>query len=116
MVSFYKGKRKTMWIYLKTGFYSVVNKAPCKENELLVRARSKDDLDKLQELLKINYQFNGKVLDTPEADYAYRMIVPRKTFASFISIAVNDLVHDNFKYTKSWDAMYEWQRDLERAK
>ena len=101
-----------MWIYLKTGFYSVVNKAPCKENELLVRARSKDDLDKLQELLKINYQFNGKVLDTPETDYEYRMIVPRATFASFMSIAVNDLVYDDFKNSKSWEAMNGWQKEL----
>jgi hypothetical protein len=101
-----------MWLNLKTGFYSVVQKAPCKENELLVRARCKVDIDKLQELLKTKYHFNGRVLDTPEADYAYRMIVPRKIFASFISIAVNDLVHDDFKNTKSWDAMNEWQRDL----
>lgn len=105
-----------MWLYLKTGFYSVVKKAPCKEDEFLVRARSKDDIDNLHELLKTTYKFNGKVLDTPEADYAYHMTVPRKIFISFMSRAVNELVHDSFKYTKSWDAMYEWQRELQSAK
>ena len=104
-----------MWLYLTTGFYSVVNKEPCKEDELLVRAHSKVDIDKLQDLLKTQYHFDGEVLDTPKADYAYRMIVPRDTFASFISIAVNDLVHDSFKNTRSWEAIYEWQRDLKRA-
>lgn len=104
-----------MWLCLKTGFYSVVKKTPCKEDEFLVRSRSRVDIDNLQTILKTQYHFNGKVLDTPEADYAYHMVVPRKTFVSFISSAVNDLVHDSFKYTKSWDAMHEWQRELERA-
>jgi mRNA-degrading endonuclease RelE of RelBE toxin-antitoxin system len=48
-----------MWLYLKTGFYSVVKKTPCKEDELLVRARSKIDLDRLQEVLKTKYKFKG---------------------------------------------------------
>lgn len=105
-----------MWLYLTTGFYSVVNRVPCEADELLVRARSKDDLDKLQNILKTNYHFDGEVLDTPTADYAYRMIVPRETFASFISAAVNNLVYDNFKNTKCWEAMYEWQRGLKRRR
>jgi|YelNatPaOPRAMG01_1025707.scaffolds.fasta_scaffold63823_1 hypothetical protein len=101
-----------MWLNLKTGFYSVVQKAPCKENELLVRAHCRTAIEKLHELLKNNHHFNGKILDTPEADYAYRMIVPRKVFATFISIAVKDLVHEDFKKTTSWDAMNAWQREL----
>jgi hypothetical protein len=105
-----------MWLNLTTGFYSVVNKAPCKEDELLVRAHSKVYIDKLQKLLKTKYKFDGKVLDTPNADYPYRMIVPRETFASFISSAINDLVHENFKNTNAWEAMYEWQRDLKKAR
>ena len=105
-----------MWLYLTTGFYSVVNNVPCEEDELLVRARSKVDLDNLQEILKTKYHFDGEVLDTPKADYAYRMIVPRQTFASFISSAVNNLVYDNFKNSKCWEAMYKWQQDLNRGK
>jgi len=101
-----------LWLYLKTGFYSVVKKTPCKEDELMVRAHSRVDIDNLQELLKTKYKFNGKVLDTPETDYEYRMIVPRATFASFMSIAVNDLVHESFKYSKSWEAMNGWQKEL----
>jgi hypothetical protein len=107
-----KRETENMWLYLKTGFYSVVKKTPCKENELLVRARSKLDLDRLQEVLKTKYKFKGEVLDTPEAEYAYNMVVPRDTFASFMSSAVNDLVHDDFRYSKSWEAMYGWQKDL----
>ena len=118
-----------MWLYIKTGFYSIVHKPPCDKDELLVRTRSKVDIDKLQKLLKEKYQFEGEVIGSPKADYAYRMIVPREIFASFISSAAMELDYDNFKntiygkdyqrhdaYMRCWEAMYEWQRDLKRAK
>jgi hypothetical protein len=118
-----------MWLYLKTGFYSVVYKPPCKEDELLVRVRCKDDIEKLQKLLKTEYQFNGRVIESPKSDYAYRMIIPRAIFASFMAHAAIELDYDNFKntvrgkdfqrhdaYMRCWEAMYEWQRDLKKAK
>jgi hypothetical protein len=118
-----------MWLYLKTGFYSIVYKHPCKEKEVLVRTRCKDDIDKLQSQLKENYHFGGNVICTPKADYAYRMIVPKEVFALFMATAIMDLNYDNFKntiqgkdyqrhdaYLRCWEAMYEWQRDLERIK
>lgn len=117
------------WFFLKEiGFLSVVHKPPCKLDELLVRARSKIDIDKLQKLLKTKYQFDGEVIDTPKADYAYRMIVPREIFASFIASATMELDYDNFKntvpkidykrhdaYMNVWEDMFIWQRDLKRA-
>ena len=116
-----------MWIYLKAGFYSVVHKAPCQKDELLVRTRSKVDIDKLQKLLKTKYQYDGEVMATPKADYAYRMIVSKDIFASFMMNAVMELDYDNFKntipridykrheaYMRCWDLMGEWQRDLKR--
>lgn len=118
-----------MWLYIKTGFYSVVHKAPCNKDELLVRTRSKNDIDKLQKQLKAKYQFNGNIISSPEADYAYRIIVPREMLASFVANAAMELDYDNFKntirgkdyqrheaYMKCWEAMYEWQRDLKRVK
>lgn len=113
-----------MWLYLKTGFYSVVHKPPCNKDELLVRTRSKVDIDKLQNLLKEKYQFDGEVIDSPKADYAYRMTVPRETFASFMASIAMQMDYDNFKntirrgdykrheaYMRCWEAMYEWQRE-----
>jgi hypothetical protein len=118
-----------MWLYHIIGFYSIVHKPPCKEDELLARTRCKDDIDKLKKLLKAKYQFNSEVIESPQADYAYRMIVPREIFASFISSAAMELGYDNFKntirgkdykrhdaYLRCWEAMYEWQRDLKRVK
>jgi len=101
-----------MWLYLKTGFYSVVNKTPCRSDELMVRAHSRIDIDNLQELLRTKYKFNGQIMETPESDYEYYMIVPRDTFALFMTIAIDDLVHEDFKNTKSWEATCRWQRGL----
>lgn len=118
-----------MWLYLKTGFYSIVYKRPCKTEELLVRTRCKDDIETLQKLLKKEFQFDDHIVESPKADYAYRMIVPRDKFASFLALAALDLNYDNFKntipdkdqlrhdaYLRCWKAMHEWQRDIERVK
>ncbi len=118
-----------MWLYLKTGFYSVVHKPPCKKNEIMVRTRSKLDIEKLKKHLKENYEFDSIVMETPKADYAYRMIVDKNIFAAFLVDAAMNLDYDNFKntipridykrhdaYMKCWEAMYEWQADLTREK
>jgi hypothetical protein len=122
------GGTKTMWLYTELGFYSIIHKQPCNRDELLVRTRSKIDIDKLKQKLKAKYQFDGEIIDSPKADYAYRMIVSRKIFSAFVADAVMEIDYDNFKntvprmdykrheaYMNCWEAMYEWQRDLERC-
>lgn len=118
------------WFFLKEiGFLSVVHKQPCNKDELLVRTRCKVDIQKLQKLLKTKYQFDGEVIETPKADYPYRMVVPREIFASFMANVTKNIDYDNFKntvpridykrheaYFRCWNALYEWERDLERAK
>jgi hypothetical protein len=88
-----------MWVYLKEGFYSIVHKPPCREDELMVRVRCRHDLDKLKKMLKAEYAFNGVITDLPHADYAYRMIVPRKTLSSFLANVAMVRDYDNFKNT-----------------
>lgn len=90
-----------MWLYCQFGFYSVVHKPPGNKDELLVRTRSRVDIDTLQKTLKEKYQFDGEVIDSPKADYAHRMTVPRETFASFMSGIAMEMNYDNFKNTIS---------------
>ena len=93
-----------MWLYIKTGFYSIVHKPPCGDNELMVRVRCKDDIDKLQKRLQSEYEFNGEVID---------MVMDYDNFK-------NTVGHRDYRrrdaYMRCWDAMYEWQRDLTREK
>jgi hypothetical protein len=117
-----------MWLYTNNlGFYSVVHKPPCKKDELLVRARCKDDIEKLKGLLSDKFNFSGKVINSPKADYAYRMIVPRDIWAAFMARTAMELDYDNFKdtipnkdhlrheaYFRCWEAMYEWQLNLKK--
>lgn len=116
-----------MWLYLQEGFYSIVHKPPCKKNEILVRARCREDIEKLKGLLSDKYEFSGKIIESPKADYAYRMIVSREIMAAFMATTAMELDYDNFKdtipssdtlrhdaYFDCWEAMYEWQRDLKK--
>ena len=116
-----------MWLYTTQGFYSIVHKPPCKKDELLVRARCKEDIEKLGTLLRDKLKFNGKIIESPKADYAYRMIVPRETWASFMASTAMELDYGNFKdtipikdhlrhdaYFDCWKVMYDWQKDLKK--
>jgi hypothetical protein len=113
-----------MWFFTTLGFYSVVHKSPCNKDELLVRARCKEDIEKLIKKLSQTYNFNGKVIESPKADYAYRMIVPREIWAAFMSRTAIELDYDNFKntipskdhlrhdaYFKCWEIMCCWQNE-----
>lgn len=114
-----------MWLYTKFGFYSVVHKPPCKCGELLVRARCIDDLKELQTILEKKFQFSGKIIETPKADYAFRMIVPRQTWGEFLASTAMTLDYNNFKdsipqrdharhqaFFTCWEAMFTWQKAL----
>ena len=111
-----------MWLYSTCGFFSIVHKPPCEKDEVLVRARCREDILKLQEVLNATLNFDGKPFRTSKADYAYRMVVPKGVMASFMAGLLMDLGYDNFKdtipsgdhlrheaYFRCWDAMYDWQ-------
>ena len=116
-----------MWLYTVQGFFSIVQKPPCKKDELLVRVRCRDDIEKLEKLLREKYKFSEKVIESPKSDYAYRMVVPREIMASFMASQALELDYGNFKntvsskdhlrhevYMKCWEAMYQWQEMAER--
>jgi len=114
-----------MWLYLTDGFFSVVHKPPCEQSELLVRARCREDIQRLAKKLSKDYKFKGNIIESPNADYAYRMIVPRTILATFMAKTIEKLDYDNFKatiprkdhlrhdaYFDCWEAMYNWQVKL----
>jgi hypothetical protein len=114
-----------MWLYTKLGFFSIVYKTPCKKDELLVRARCRQDLEALSKKLTESNDFKGKIIESKDSDYAYRMVVPRSVLAPFLAELMKNLDYANFKgtipyndrlrhaaYFKCWDAMLEWQEKL----
>src|SRR4051812_24683091 len=77
-----------MWCCLNDSFISVVQSRD-DPNSLLVRARRKKHLTR---------HFPGhKIISTPTADYPYRVLVSRETFATVMVKAIAGITYDNFK-------------------
>ena len=115
-----------MWLYTKLGFFSIVHKPPCRKDELLVRTRCREDLKALSKKLSETSDFKGAIIESPDADYAYRMVVPRSILAPFMASLMN-LDYANFKatipyndgprheaYFKCWKVMDEWQGKMRK--
>ena len=76
-----------MWIILNKSFLSIV-KNRNDENELLVRARVKGDI---QRVFK-----NAKVFEDPKADYLYRSYINRDIVAETIQKELININYDNY--------------------
>ena len=83
-----------MWIILNKSFLSIV-KNRNNENELLVRARVKGDIEKVFP--------EAKTFEDIKADYKYRSYINRKEVASAISEELININYDNFKSSVSKD-------------
>lgn len=94
-----------MWVFTKQSFLSVVEYDPSKDKEpksifkkyahrkgthVLVRARVKADLEALRPWC------HKMKIDTDEhADYMFRVVIPRKTFAKFMADQVEMIDYDS---------------------
>jgi len=107
-----------MWIYTTDGFYSVVHDRYCEPDELMIRARKREDLERLNA-----YNIKGDIIELPHADYRYRIPVKRAIWSKYLTQYAQNLRYNNFKntlppqdhsrheaYYKCWEAMYTFQR------
>jgi hypothetical protein len=113
-----------MWLFSKQGFFSVVRHVHLPDH-LLVRARLREDADRLARLLAETAGRPFTPLVTPNADYRYRLEVPRADFARVMVRLVEELDYGNFKlavhgdpardraYGRVWSIMAELQEDEE---
>ena len=88
-----------MWIVLNKSFLSIV-KNRNNENQLLVRARVKGDIEKVFE--------DADVFEDMNADYKYRSYISRENVANVISYELLKIDYDNFKSSVS-------KNDLDRS-
>lgn len=79
-----------MWLFTETGFLSAVQKDPTKQ-VLSVRARDK------QSLADLAGRFDLKIIQTPMADYPYRVEISKEQFAEWVSSEINSITYSNFK-------------------
>ena len=101
-----------MWLMTKHGFYSIVEKG---RGELHIRSRERADLQNLIDRIPLPAH---QVIDTPEADYAARIIADRECVSAVMRYLSDSLDYSNFKgeidrtadqrhkpYHKVWDVM-----------
>jgi hypothetical protein len=84
-----------MWLLTKKSFVSVVQHRT-QPDDVLVRARDKSHLARLFPKKQIQ--------EDAEADYRYRLIVPKKELAKVVSdYIMQNLNYDNFKAAQDMD-------------
>ena len=80
-----------MWLVTTQGFYSVVAHRE-DPGTLIVRGRTRDDLEALRE------QVPGlEPFEDPAADYRYRAYVSRSEWLAAVAQLISDVDYDNFK-------------------
>jgi hypothetical protein len=120
-----------MWIFTRYGFFSISCPEWCK-NELQVRARARKHLAALQE--RFQYLRSFEIRETPDADYRYRILVPKQMWSETVAILAQEQIWSNFKNEanrfqhdplyddvlhKIWSIMYaasnEWRKQDTKA-
>ncbi|MGM0946501.1 MAG: hypothetical protein ACQEW9_15060 [Bacteroidota bacterium] len=77
-----------MWIASKNGFISIVQHRD-QPDQVLFRARVRKDLESLFP--------SQEIIETPEADYGYRVYVSKQQAVEIISNQVQEIDYPNFK-------------------
>ena len=101
-----------MWIFTPQSFLSIVAHRS-EPGMLLVRARRSEDLAVVFP--------QAVIAHTPEADYAYRTVLPAATVAAAVSRCVQQIGYPNFKASvkeperlraceQVWQIMRDWGR------
>jgi len=85
-----------MWVFTKSGFYSVVRKPGCAPGELEVRARCKKDL----EILKKQAGTMSKILTNAGTDYPFRIRMRREIWARFLADEAMNIDYAQVSRTK----------------
>ena len=103
-----------MWLMTQHGFYSVVERQP---DEFHIRSRERNDLQNLVDRVPLP---GTEIFDTPEADYAARIVTDRDTVSTVMAFLAESIDYSNFKgkvdatpdqrhkpYHRVWDVMAE---------
>jgi hypothetical protein len=86
-----------MWIYSEIGFFSIVEDQASKGRNLLVRARVDTDLEALIDLGHQHGMRGGRIRETPDADYRFRVSLPRRTVLDLVAVLTGAIKYPNFK-------------------
>ena len=84
----------TMWVFTRYGFFSI-SCPDWDKSQLQVRARARKHLAALQDRFQHLKLF--EVRETPDADYRYRIVVPKQIWVETITALAQEQTWSNFK-------------------
>lgn len=100
-----------MWLFTKIGFFSVVKDIGTAEDVLMIRARLKQDLVKF----KVQYKVPESIIESPKADYPYRMFVAKELVSVIVKEMVDGIDYANFKYEVAIQTPLEARSETNRS-
>jgi hypothetical protein len=114
-----------MWVFTTEGFFSAVWDKYCGGNDVMIRARCKEDLCRLSKKLK-GYCEESQILETPEGDYHFRLKVPKHEWSEYLAQYALNIDYPDVKekivpqndspreaaYYSVWQTLYKWQSNL----
>lgn len=107
-----------MWLFTTDGFFSAVAHRD-NPGTVLVRSRVREDAQGL-----VASAGQGEVIETPDGDYRYRVLLPRNTWSAYLAAAGHAIDYPNFKkavatrrgadraraYADVWSVMFQLQQ------
>lgn len=109
-----------MWLCTTAGFFSVVKKGTA-PNNFQVRARTRQDIENLCDLMKLPY---SRIVTTHNSDYVFRVLLDEYELGQIFGALQATITYSNFKsavgrrpdqqkqcatYHKWWSDHAEWQ-------
>lgn len=90
-----------MWLFTKTGFVSIVEKAGDREAQTVtVRSRDLESLEVMREDIYKLYEYDlgeADIAKNAGSDYAYRMVITKEELRRYMVAIVDGIDYDNFK-------------------
>lgn len=83
-----------MWLFSKQGFVSIVKDRYCEEDEVVIRARKREDLEAVLDMMETE---RPGIIELPHTDYRYRTIVKQRDFALAVAHIAMEIQYPNFK-------------------
>lgn len=90
-----------MWLFTKTGFVSIVEKAGDREAQTVtVRSRDLESLEVMREDIYKLYEYElgeADIAKNAGTDYTYRMVITKEELKRYMVAIVDGIDYDNFK-------------------